>query len=285
MTAHLLGAIYALIAAVLFGSADFGGGFASRRLSHYQVLIIYSLVGIVAMAVLALLWSEGMPTATSIINAMLASTFGAIGLAILYNGLAHGRACIIAPSSAVIAAAIPVIYAVFIEGLPDKITLAGFILAAIGIWLTTKVDPDDGEQSGNGPAGNGLLMGVLAGLAFGCFFIFMARIEPGPIFSPLIFGNLAAAALAFFVIILKKIPLPNPVANPLVLMVGLLNAIAKVLYLISSNLMRPDVAAVLVCTYPAVTVILSMLFLKEKINCSQGLGVFVCIVAIALIMV
>ncbi|MFO8192860.1 MAG: hypothetical protein R6U08_08880, partial [Bacillota bacterium] len=169
MTVHLLGAIYALIAAVLYGGADFGGGFASRRLNHYQVLIIFSLVGVVAMVVLALLWNEGLPTATSIINAMLASTFGAIGVAILYNGLAHGRACIIAPSSAVVAAAIPVIYAVFVEGLPDTVTLTGFILAAIGIWLTTKVDPDDGEQPGNGPAGNGLLMGVLAGLAFGCF--------------------------------------------------------------------------------------------------------------------
>ncbi|MFO8191478.1 MAG: DMT family transporter, partial [Bacillota bacterium] len=179
----------------------------------------------------------------------------------------------------------PVIYAVFVEGLPDTVTLTGFILAAIGIWLTTKVDPDDGEQPGNGPAGNGLLMGVLAGLAFGCFFIFMARIESGPIFSPLVFGKLASAAVALFVITLKKIPLPNPVANPLALLAGFLDAMANVLYLVSSNLTRPDVAAVLVCTYPAVTVILSMLFLKEKINRSQGLGVVVCIVAIALIMV
>jgi len=284
MTA-LLGAIYALIAAVLYGGADFGGGFASRRLNHYQVLLIFSLVGVVAMAVLALLWNEEMPTAKSIINAMLASTFGAIGLATLYKGLASRRACIIAPSSAVVAAGLPVIYGAIVQGLPDTVTLAGFILAAIGIWLTTKVDPDDGEQPGNGPAGNGLLMGVLAGLGFGLFFIFMARIEPGPIFSPLIFGKLASIAVALFVIIMKKMPLSNPMANPLALLAGFLDVMANVLYLVSSSLTRPDIAAVLVCTYPAVTVLLSMLFLKEKINRSQGFGVLVCIVAIALIMV
>ncbi|HED24255.1 MAG TPA: DMT family transporter [Firmicutes bacterium] len=285
MTDHLLGAIYALIAAVLYGGGDFGGGFASRRLNHYQVLLIFSLVGVVAMAVLALLWNEEMPTATSIINAMLASTFGAFGLATLYKGLASRRACIVAPSSAVIAAGLPVIYGAIVQGLPDNVTLTGFILAAIGIWLTTRGDPSIGEQTAGENAGGGLLIGVLAGLGFGLFFIFMARIEPGPVFSPLIFGKLASIAVALFVIILGKMPLPNPVKNPLALVAGFLDVMANVLYLVSSSLTRPDIAAVLVCTYPAVTVLLSMLFLKEKINRSQGFGVLVCIVAITLIII
>ncbi|MDY6827288.1 MAG: DMT family transporter [Bacillota bacterium] len=287
MTGHMLGAVYALIAAVLYGGADFGGGFASRRLNHYQVLLLFSLVGIVAMAVLAFLWNEGMPTSTSIINAMLASTFGAIGLATLYKGLAGGRACIVAPSSGAVAAAIPVIYAAFSQGLPDRVTLVGFILAVIGIWLTTQVDPNAeiGRPAESKKSGEGLLMGVVAGCGFGLFFIFLARIEAGPIFSPLIFGKMASAAVGLFVVTLKKMPLPNPVANPYALLAGFLDVMANVFYLVSSTLTRPDIAAVLVCIYPAVTVILSMLFLKESINHYQGFGVLICVVAIVLIMI
>jgi drug/metabolite transporter (DMT)-like permease len=283
LTAHLLGAIYALIAAVLYGGADFSGGVAARRLNNYQVLLITSLVGVLVLIALALLWKEGLPTVTSIVNAVLASIFGAIGLATLYSALAYGRASIVAPSSAVVASAIPVIYAAFVQGLPGALTFSGFILAAIGIWLTTKTEVLDEERSGEKFFNGGLLQGVLSGLAFGGFFIFLARIEPGPIFTPLIFGKLAAASVALFIVTVKKLPLPNPVTNPVALLSGFVDVLANVLFLVSTSLTRVDIAAVLVCTYPAATVILAMLFFKETITRSQALGVLVCIVAIALI--
>ncbi len=285
MTAPLLGAIYALIAAVLYGGADFSGGVAARRLNNYQVLLLTSLVGVLVLIVLALLWREGLPTITSIVNASLASIFGAIGLATLYSALAYGRASIVAPSSAVVASAIPVIYTAFVQGLPGTVTFSGFILAAIGIWLTTKTEVLDEKQSGEKLFNGGLLQGVLSGLAFGGFFIFLARIEPGPIFTPLIFGKLAAASVGLFIVTVKRLPLPNPVTNPVALLSGFVDVLANVLYLVSTSLTRVDIAAVLVCTYPAATVILAMLFFKEKITRSQALGVLVCIVAIALIII
>ncbi|MDZ4133398.1 MAG: DMT family transporter [Dethiobacteria bacterium] len=285
MTAHLLGAIYALIAAVLYGGADFSGGVAARRLNNYQVLLLTSLVGVLVLIVLALLWREGLPTVKSIINASLASIFGAIGLATLYSALAYGRASIVAPSSAVVASAIPVIYTAFVQGLPGAITFSGFILASIGIWLTTKTEVLDEEHSGEKRSNDGLLQGVLSGLAFGGFFIFIARIEPGPIFTPLIFGKLAAASVGLLIVTLKRLPLPNPLINPVALLSGFVDVLANVLYLVSTSLTRVDIAAVLVCTYPAATVILAMLFFKEKITRSQALGVLICIVAIALIII
>ncbi len=285
MTAHLLGAIYALIAAVLYGGADFSGGVAARRLNNYQVLLLTSLVGVLVLIVLALLWGEGLPTVTSIFNAILASIFGAIGLATLYSALAYGRASVVAPSSAVVASAIPVIYAAFVQGLPGALTFSGFILAAIGIWLTTRTEVLDKEHSGENFFNGGLLQGVLSGIAFGGFFIFLARIEPGPIFTPLIFGKLAAASVALFIVTVKKLPLPNPVTNPVALLSGFIDVLANVLFLVSTSLTRVDIAAVLVCTYPAATVILAMVFFKEKIARSQAVGVLVCIVAIALIII
>lgn len=285
MTAHLLGAIYALIAAVLYGGADFSGGVAARRLNNYQVLLLTSLVGVLVLIVLALLWREGLPTVMSIVNASLASIFGAIGLATLYSALAYGRASIVAPSSAVVASAIPVIYTAVVQGLPGVVTFSGFILAAFGIWLTTRTEALDEEHSGKKRFNDGLLQGVLSGLAFGGFFIFIARIEPGPIFTPLIFGKLASASVGLFIVTLKRLPLPNPLTNPVALLSGFADVLANVLYLVSTSLTRVDIAAVLVCTYPAATVILAMLFFKERITRSQAFGVLVCVVAIVLIII
>lgn len=280
MTAHLLGAFYALIAAALYGGADFSGGFATRRFNQYQVLWLSSLMGALVLFVLALLWGEGLPTAKSIFYASLASIFGAIGLATLYNALSVGRASIVAPASAVVAAAVPVIFAAIVEGLPDLLTGAGFILAAAGIWLTTRTKVLEGEAQHDG-----LLPGVLSGLAFGGFFIFLAQVEPGPIFSPLIFGKLSAASLGLLFLLLKKIPLPPVTASPFALLAGFLDVLANVLYLVATNLTRVDIAAVLVCTYPAGTVILAMIILKEKVTRTQAVGVLICLVAIALIII
>jgi drug/metabolite transporter (DMT)-like permease len=134
-------------------------------------------------------------------------------------------------------------------------------------------------------ANDGLVQGIISGLAFGGFFIFIARIEPGYIFSPLIFGKLAAAAVGLLFIAYFKLPLPNPIKHPIAVFSGVLDIFANVLYLVSTSLTRVDIAAVLVCTYPAATVILAMLIFKEKISRSQALGVLVCVIAVAMIIV
>lgn len=285
MPVHLLGAFYALVAAVLYGGADFSGGVAARRLNQYQVILLTALTGAAVMTVLALIWQEGLPSLTSIGNAVVASIFGAIGLATLYNALAYGRASIVAPASAVVASAIPVVYAAITQGLPGFVTFSGFILAAVGIWLTSRTGLPHEEEPAEEQAGAGLLQGVLSGLFFGGWFIFIARIEPGYIFSPFIFGKLASAAVGLSIISIKKLPLPNPVKNPFAILAGFLDVLANVLYLVATFLTRVDIAAVLVCTYPSATVILAMLFFKEKISRSQALGVFICVLAIALIII
>ncbi len=280
MTAQLLGAVYALIAAMLYGGADFSGGVATRRLNQYQVLLITALTGAVILILPAYLWGEGLPPVVSIFNAVLASVFGSLGLATLYSALAYKKASIVAPASAVVASAVPVVYSAFKEGLPGTVTFSGFIIAGIGIWLTTRTDVSDSKN-----VNDGLLQGIISGLAFGGFFIFISRIEPGYIFSPLIFGKLAAAAVGLLFVGFLRLPLPNPIKYPIAIFSGFLDIFANVLYLVSTSMTRVDIAAVLVCTYPAATVMLAMLIFKEKISRSQAFGVSICVIAVAMIIV
>jgi drug/metabolite transporter (DMT)-like permease len=67
------------------------------------------------------------------------------------------------------------------------------------------------------------------------------------------------------------------------LLSGFLDAGGNILYLFATQNTRLDIAALLSSLYPAATVLLSSLILKEKSSLTQWFGVGACIVAIMLI--
>jgi drug/metabolite transporter (DMT)-like permease len=101
------------------------------------VLISYT-VGLVALMVVALARLEQFPPSADLIWGALAGVFGMFGLGFLLRGFATGRMGIVAPVSAVLATAIPVVFAAFTEGPPRELQLLGFGLALVSIWLLSR---------------------------------------------------------------------------------------------------------------------------------------------------
>ncbi len=141
----LSGSALALASAVVYGSGDFFGGLASRRLHPFQVLTISSFVGFFVMLGLAVVRGETWPSVEDLIWAGLAGSLGMLGLAALYRGLAMGESAIVSPTSGVVGAALPVLVGIITQGFPSSIQLAGFAVAIPGIWLVTK-QPDASRQ-------------------------------------------------------------------------------------------------------------------------------------------
>jgi drug/metabolite transporter (DMT)-like permease len=73
------------------------------------------------------------------------------------------------------------------------------------------------------------------------------------------------------------------VSNPIAIFAGFFDAGGNVFFLLAKQFTRLDVAAVLASMYPAVTVILACVILREKVSASQWRGVILCVIAIALI--
>jgi drug/metabolite transporter (DMT)-like permease len=120
-------------------------------------------------------------------------------------------------------------------------------------------------------------------VGFGLFFILIARVEAGLVFTPLIVARSASFAVALLLLFVNRVPLPGLKGSPIAVLAGLLDTGGNVLYLAAKQYMRVDDAAVLASLYPVSTVLLAGLLLKQKVTGVQWLGAGLCLAAVVLI--
>jgi drug/metabolite transporter (DMT)-like permease len=277
MEPPFLTAIFALSAAAAWGSGDFTNGLSARRIGPLHAVLLSYTVGLAALVIVALARFERLPPPADLIWGALAGLSGMVGLGFLLRGFSAGRMGIVAPVSAVLSAAIPVIFTALTKGLPREQQMLGFGLALVSVWLLSR--PDLG---GSRPAGLG--MALLAGLGFGGFFTALSQVGESAVFWPLAAGRLAACAMVVAFVTSTRRPIVPP--HPpffLLALAGVLDAAGNLFFLLAIQSGRLDVAAVLGSMYPAVTAILARLVVREHMARLQMIGVAAAVVAIALI--
>ena len=166
------------------------------------------------------------------------------------------------------------------EGVPSAARLAGFVLAFLGIWMVSRSTAAESLVSRQG-----FLLACVAGIGFGGFFILIAQVEPGKILTPLVVARGVEFITAILLIRVNRLSFPSLTSNPVALLAGVLDAGGNVFYLLAKQFIRLDVAAVLSSMYPATTILLASLVLKERVSRNQGIGVLVCLAAIVLIII
>jgi drug/metabolite transporter (DMT)-like permease len=270
-------AILALTAATCWGSGDFVGGLATRRFGTFRSILGIFSVGMVALLIVAVIRAEPLPPLADLAWGALAGLLGLVGLGFLFRGFATGKMGIVAPVSAVLGTAIPVIFNALTEGFPGELQLLGFTVALVGIWLLARPETLSGHPAGIG-------MAVTAGLGFGAFFIALDQIGETAVFWPLVAGRVAACTVLVAIALvthqsmqLRQAPLR------LLILAGVLDVAGNLFFLLAVQSGRLDVTAVLGSLYPAVTAILARLVIKEHLAREQMIGVGAALVAIVLI--
>ncbi|MGE5222495.1 MAG: EamA family transporter [Omnitrophica WOR_2 bacterium] len=277
-SANILGIVFALTSAIVWGSGDFTGGYATRRQSQYSVLALAAFSGLVFLVIAVMVRHESFPSSRGIAWAMLGGAAGALGIAAFYRALSMGYTATVAPTAAVIGAGFPVVFSIFSEGFPAPARVAGFGLALAGIWLVSRAPGSTG-----GISRQGFVLACLAGIGFGGFLTCLGQVEPGKVFTPLVIARSLTLVTGLLLVRLNRLPLPSPASNPLALAAGMLDAGGNLFYVLARQFTRLDTAAVLSSLYPASTVILASLVLREKTSRSQWAGLMICLAAIALI--
>ncbi len=270
----------ALLAAAVWGTGDFAGGLATRGRSPYHVLALASLTGMICLAIAAAVRGETWPSAVTVLWSAGAGISGGIGIAALYRGLAVADAAIVSPPAAVIGAVLPVLVGATLRGSLSATEWGGIAAGLLGIWLVT-----GGFIPGRPSGAAGLKYAIPAGIGFGGFFVFIAQAPIGQVFAPLVVSKAVAIGLAVLVIAAGRLGVPSLADHRLAFVAGVLDAGGNALYLIAAQLTRLEIAAVISSMAPGATVVLATLISRQRVSNSQKVGVGVCLLAIALILV
>jgi len=275
---ELYAILFGLGAAVCWGAGDFSGGVSTKRSGVLSVAMISQASGIILLILSALAYGEAIPEKANIFWGALAGVSGGIGLLALYHSLSVSRMGVVAPVAAVSSAIVPVAFGMLLEGFPAASRMLGFIFAFTGVWLLTK------EGNGAGFDMENLKLPLLAGIGFGFFMIFIDRIEGDAIFWPLVGARIASLTMfAAASLWTRRRKIPEARHLPLIVLAGVFDTGGNVFYALAAHAGRLDVAAILTSMYPAATVLLAWIFIKERLSRSQWLGVFAVLIAVVLI--
>lgn len=278
-----------LASAAIWGTSDFVGGIAARRLPSPAVVTLSHSLSLVVLVSLALLHASRWPDTQFVVYGALAGLACGTGVMVLYKALALGGMGLTAAVSGVLAAVLPVLWAFATEGLPRTPQIAGIALAAVAIWMIA-------SAPGSPSSKQALLLGAAAGGSFGCLFIFLKLAGRGGVLWPLACSRMASATLAVIVTWIgtrrnggrgiESTPFnwwPGWTIAGLIGIAGIFDASGNTFYTIATRLGRLDIAAVLSSLYPASTIVLAALLLKERTTLSQAVGMALAFVAVVLI--
>jgi len=228
------------------------------------------------MITLALAAHAEQPSRSAIEWAMASGISGGAALAFFYRALSAGSMGLTATIGAVLGAAIPAVVGIVSEGWPGWARVAGFVLAGLGIWLISRTEGKERPR--------GLGFAVLAGIGFAGFFLCMRQAGGGSALWLAGWARVAALLLTGAVVLAGRSFGPLPRQSALLgAIAGCLDASGTALFVRASQSGRLDVAVMLTSLYPAMTVILARMILKEHFSRWKVVGLLAGLAAVVLI--
>jgi uncharacterized membrane protein len=276
-----MAALLALTAAAAYGAGDFLGGLAARREPATAVVLWSHVVGLAFMLVLAPLVG-GQLTAEALVVGGAAGLVGAVAVALFYRALASGAMSVAAPVAGLLSAAVPVVAGVGGGERPGAVALAGIALALPAIMLVSRERPEHDAPRASRVRAFGLALA--AGLGFGLFFVMLDGADDGTGIWPLVGARLASVTLFSTLGVARLTAAAPPRAATLTAAgAGVLDAAANACYLLALSHGLLSVVSVLTALYPAGTIVLARVVLRERMTRTQQTGLAVAGLAAALI--
>ena len=305
--------ILALAAAVLYGTADFLGGVASRRASVSAVLATTVPAGAVVVVVLALLsetpWlgallGHGLDSPTSVGGwgavawAAASGVCGAAGLVAFYAGFAAAPISVVAPVAALVSTVLPVGVAIAGGEHLTASMVAGGLICLVAIVLVSmpagaRVRPDAGAIGrprglGYRAAGRlrGLGYGAAAGAGFGLFFLCLKNAGQSGVLWPVAVSRTAGTLVAVGIAVATRTRpwrRAGGRTGVIALVSGAVDAAANVCYVLATRAGLFGLAVVITSLYPGMTVLLARWVLGERMRWVQRAGLLLAAAGVVLL--
>jgi len=275
---------FGLLSATSWGGSDFVGGIGARRAPALLVVAAGHIVSLLLLLVLCRVLHAAIPASGPLLYAALGGFEGSLALAIFYRALAMGAMGLTAALTGLLTALVPVLFSLVHEGLPTPLTCVGLALGLVAIWLITYT-PAAKRATSNRPSTQRLplLLGTLAGLGFGTQLILFKMASPGGILWTMTAAR--AAGVIALVIVVAVMPPKAPWRGFWLtgIVAGVLDTAGNLFYIQATRVGRLDIAAIVCSMYPAGTILLAAIVLREWPTRRQFAGIALALAAVALL--
>ena len=207
----------------------------------------------------------------------------AFGVWWFYAALGAGPISVVSPLTAILVAAIPVGVGLALGERPGAIAAVGVVLALAAVVLVSREATDE-DITPHRFTTKVAWLTVGSGVAFGLNFVLIAQAPAEAKLWPLVFARLSASVLVLVIAALSA-NLRPPTGAPLKLAVlaALLDTGANVAMLLALQASLLSLAGVLMSLYPAATVLLAIVVLRERVTRWQAVGMVLALVSVAMI--
>jgi drug/metabolite transporter (DMT)-like permease len=322
--------VLATLSALLFGSSDFVGGYATRKNGALVVVLLSQATGLIAAVLAAAAFGDSFAGPRDLLFGALAGVGAVVGLVLLYHGLATTVVGVVSPVAAVVGALFPVVFGLAAGERPALTAWIGMAVAipaiALLVWErpARRARPSEARPPGESPPGEGppegrppielperpalegsgdeepgragrpalprsvtaALIGIAAGIGFGLSVIAISRVSADTTLWPIAAARIAGIAGLVPILLVRRRPVRVVRGSWIyIVLAGILDMTGTIAFLQASRGTLLAIAAVITSLYPAPTVILGAVVLKEHITATRGVGLVLAVAGIALISV
>ena len=277
-----------LAAAVLYGTGDFLGGLATRKVPVLAVLLFAQTAGVIVALPAAVMW-PGPASLAGLAWGISAGLIGGVGVIIFYLGLAAGPMSVVAPVSGLVSTVLPVAVALAEGERPGVGVNAGALLCLAAVVLTSCAGDDTPAARPRRLPGAVRVLGygIASGTSFGLFFLLIRNAGQSGELWPVAAARIGELAVVLVTAAaLRRSLRPRGAQGRLRLAAaaaGAIDVTANICYVAATRTGKFGLAVVLAALYPAVTVLLARVVLGERLRWVQRAGLGLAAIGIILV--
>jgi drug/metabolite transporter (DMT)-like permease len=272
--------LLAALCAVNYGLADYCGGRASRSIASTIVTLLGQATSLVLVIIGLIVIGTPMASAHDLWWGAVGGAAGGFALIAFYSALSRGAMTVVAPTTAVISAVLPVTVGLLLGERPSGTALVGIVVACLAVALVSGAIGTRHQET----RFSTVVLAAVAGVGFGFIFIAFARTADDSGLWPLVSARAASLPVVAIVVGATR-PGRSGLRSViwLILASGVLDMAANLFYLEASHRGLLSIVAVISSMYPVSTVCLAYGLDHERVSRTQAVGLACAATALTLV--
>jgi uncharacterized membrane protein len=291
----MIAVLLAALSSVSYGASDFSGAMASKRTDSAVITVVSQLASLLTLGLVLIVLPPDAWLAKDFAWGGLGGLGVAVALTCFYRALAIGPMSTAAATTALVGALVPLVAGLALGERPSAITFLGIVVS-----IPAAVMVSAGGESGRGSlrltprerftsrehGAHTTRLSIIAGLGFGLFFVALSRTSSESGLFPLVGARLVSIlVLALLLTLTSSWERVHRSSIVFVVLAGVLDCAANALYLSALDEGQLTWVAAITSLYPATTVVLAGVVLRERLTRLQLLGLGLAGAALALVAV